>query len=140
MLKDPIPKHFNKRLMERFGLIISDEEYENLISQIVSYDSIPVEVCAETGKSLHIVKIQERKVVVVAAWVNEDSVKLITVLRKNWIEKDGFASYKYKKKSGKVKGGKVNSRTRQFLSQYQRQKYSIQMEDVSCMMPESKDL
>lgn len=67
LIKKRKKQHFLTRLMERFGLSISNEEYLDLIKNIENYNPKPLRI-EENGNSFHRVQIDGKDVVVLYDW------------------------------------------------------------------------
>lgn len=82
--------HALKRLLERFGLMINDEEYNNIVYDIEEYNNKPIFINDEDGKSFHLVKINNDECVFLYDW---DYKCLLTVYYKCWFRKDSNGSW-----------------------------------------------
>lgn len=60
-------KHGIRRLMERFGLQISDADYENFVYEIEEYINKPILV-EDDGKSFHFIEIDGTQLVALYDW------------------------------------------------------------------------
>jgi hypothetical protein len=87
--------HADERLMERFGISLTKEEYEELMVKFESYDPPPIFI-EEDGRSFHLENIKGQEVVFLFDWKHR---QIVTVYYKSWFkqEADGTWSKKSKK-------------------------------------------
>ena len=113
--------HFIDRLMERFGLTISQEECEDMIEKIENYDYYPLRV-EDSGRSFHPVTISNQEVIVLYDW---EFKSLITAFYPSW--------FKQNEKGEWVKSHKKSSKflRKKFQKQARREKNYAQKERLA---------
>lgn len=92
--------HCLNRLMERFGLSISQVKYQEIVKDIVDYNNKPIFVSSTDGRSFHIVEIDGCKCVFLYDWEYDC---LQTVYRLKWFKKTNGANYRILTKYPKSK-------------------------------------
>lgn len=90
--------HFRRRLMERFGLSITDEQIEQETERIDSYENKPL-LILENGRSFHRIQVQGTDLVILFDW---DYMCFVTVYYTNWFRRDDAGKWRF--------GMRVNSR------------------------------
>jgi hypothetical protein len=74
-------QHFKRRLMERFGITITPDQYTNLVNEILDFINRPV-IIEETGNSFHKVELSNHTFFVYFDWEYEC---IVTAYRQNWL-------------------------------------------------------
>lgn len=119
-------QHFRKRLMERVGLVITDEEIEKIIEDIFQYVNKPVMILEENGNSFHLLEIQGTEIIILFDW--ETNVPL-TVYHSGWLKTDENGKYDFHYRA-KAKDIRVLNRSYTFT-----QKTGIQNNIQVCSRP-----
>jgi hypothetical protein len=92
--------HALSRLLERFGISISDDEYDKIVYEIEEYINKPIYINSDDGKSFHLVNINGTDVIFLYDW---DFHCLLTVYYKSWFKKntDGSWERNYRRSQSK---------------------------------------
>lgn len=92
--------HALKRLLERFGISITEDEYNNIVYEIEEYINKPIYINPDDGKSFHLVNINGTGVIFLYDW---DFHCLLTVYYKSWFKKkpDGSWERNYRRSQSK---------------------------------------
>lgn len=75
--------HAKSRLMERFGILLTDELALELSTRCESYDPFPVYM-GDSGKTFHLITLQGQEMYVVYDW---EYHTIVTFYFKHWLEK-----------------------------------------------------
>lgn len=76
--------HSVDRCMERYGLLLSEEDYYGLIQQIVSGLGEVVKSFKDTTRSIYRVKLHEQNITVIFC---AKHCKILSVLHNGWVKK-----------------------------------------------------
>lgn len=111
-VKDFKKAHALNRLMERFGISISEDEYQKIVTDIEAYNPPPLFI-EKDGRSFHLFEVQGHEVIFLYDW--EDQV-LITAYRTSWFQKDKNGNWKkfFKGPQAKLRRGRDRVRTMKF--------------------------
>ena len=90
-------RHGLKRLVERFGVSVTEEEYEDIVFKITEYVVTPIHVSEDDGKSFHIFEIDDVKIILLFDWEYE---VILTAYRMAWWEERSDGTwYRTKRKT-----------------------------------------
>ena len=91
--------HFHQRLMERFALVMTQEEIKKLIEDIDGYNPPPLRI-EEDGKSFHLVDIQGMDIIILFDW---QYLVPLTCYHFSWLSKNELGEWepvkRYKSKN-----------------------------------------
>lgn len=96
--------HFHQRLLERFGITLTTQEYEELFNHVTDFTkSRPVYLAPNNDISCHRYKIHNCSFVIIFCWIYECP---ITVYRNSWfrkVSKDTWIPTTKRKTSKKIR-------------------------------------
>lgn len=92
--------HALNRLLERFGISITEDEYDCIVYEIEEYINKPIFINEDDGKSFHLVTINNTDVIFLYDW---DFHCLLTVYYKSWFKQnhDGSWERNYRRSQSK---------------------------------------
>ena len=107
--------HALNRLLERFGISITEEEYQTIVYEIEEYINKPIFINEYDGKSFHLVTIGNTDVIFLYDW---DFQCLLTVYYKSWFKKlpDGTWVRNYRRSQSKYVRAKSRAQNQSLKS------------------------
>jgi len=138
-------KHFEKRLVERFGIRLNNELRESIEDQIKNKKPFTILDRRYSGKELdgtvYQVKVEDEKIMVLTTILACGTILFVTALRKSWVLKGdrGDGNYHYitngtkPKKNKKVRIRK-NQRAARLQYKQKKERMLLKCDNESCLI------